>query len=836
MAQTPLEKKLTLQLLLATSFLAALLLFASQIVFWPISLHAPALKAVASPSHLQSYLNCCVILLLLMFFLTVRYLLIKSTKPLFALIAHAESLHTKTGSDRLFPASDSPEISSLGSSFNNLISQLDMQRKETEKLKVRYRAMTESDVSRQACIDQLRLQNDYLQSLHETALGLSGIHDLQSLLSAIIDRATNLMHTQHGFIFLLNDAKTEMEIRVTRGYFETFEHHPLKRGEDIAGHVWEQATVCVTPDYHQWSNGTYHSHHNTLKATIGVPLTSDGDVIGVIGLSSAVDNEHFDDIKIKMMQQFAELASLALDNARLYDSAKKEFIEHTRVDEQFRKLSLAVMQSPLSIIITDSQGNIEFANPYAVQLSGYNSEELMGKNPRIFKSDLTSRAKYKTLWDTILAGGEWRGELQNRKKNGQLYWERVFISPVRDNNGVITHFITIKEDISDFKIMENQLRHTQKLESIGQLASGIAHDFNNILTAIIGYGNLLLMKSPSQDPARSTAEQILAAAERGASITQKLLTFTRNQASNPVKIDLNAVILHVEKILHSLIGDNSNLVVKLSKQAVSVMADSVQMEQVLINLATNVRDAMPGGCTMTISTERVVLDTEFTSSHGIGPKGCYALLTVSDTGHGMDDDTIKRIFEPFYSTKETGKGTGLGLSIVYGIIKKHNGHIICKSKPDKGTVFYIYLPLEEEFTSISSPIPTALPDTSMRNTILLGNSDKESNSYTKRFLEEFGYSVIEAEDSGMVLEVYKKYCNSICLVILDGIISGCKGIKTFREIKSIVPVTRILLCGDPHDSTTKQLQSLFSSVHFISKPFPPKELLMKVREVVKDAP
>jgi two-component system NtrC family sensor kinase len=545
---------------------------------------------------------------------------------------------------------------------------------------------------------------------------------------------------------------------------------------------------------------------------------------------------------IKLLTPFFELLpqrnerGMPLENSRQSDPGKEELHERIKAEEQLCKLTHAAMQCPVSIIITDLQGEIDFVNPHVTKLTGYEPKELLGKNPRILKSGLTSKTTYMNLWETILGGGEWRGELQNRKKNGQLYWERVLISPIRDHDNNITHFIAIKEDISDFKIMENQLRHAQKMESIAQLAGGIAHDFNNILTAIIGYGNILLMKSPVESPLRSTAEQVLAAAERGASLTQGLLTFSRNQANNPLPIDLNAIIQRLENLLLGLIGDKSILNLTLYKLPLMIMADSMQIEQVLINLATNVRDAMPEGCTIAITTEPVVLDTEFASSHGIAQVGSYALLTVSDTGLGMDEAAIKRVFDPFYTTRETGKGTGLGLSIVYGIIKKHNGHIICNSKPGNGTVFYIYLPLNKEYPLATSSASVAAPDKSIGSTILLGDSDKANSAITKGLLEEFGYSVLEAEDPAMLLQIYQKHCNSIKLVILDGIITDVKGAKAFRELKATASINRIVLCGDPLNSTVKQLISLNQDLHFISKPFPPKELLLKVKEVFKDAP
>lgn len=693
----------------------------------------------------------------------------------------------------------------------------------------------ESDLARQASEEALRLQNNYLQALHETTLGLVGRLELHSLLSAIIARAATLMDTEHGFICLLNDDKTAMEPRVRLGFFETLEPTPLKRGEGIPGYVWEQGTPCATADYRQWVTGADISRYETLKATAGVPLTSGGEVIGAIGLSYTVPGQLFDDRKIQQMQQFAELASLALDNARLFDAARNELQEHARAEDRLRKLSHAVMQCPVSILITDLQGTIEFVNPQVTRLSGYEADELLGQNTRILKSGLTSQAKYRNLWDTILSGRQWHGELQNRHKNGQLYWERALISPIRDAEGAITHFIAILEDISDLKILENQLRHSQKMEAIGQLAGGIAHDFNNILTAILGYGNILLMKLPVDSPSRKTADQILAAAERGAGLTQGLLTFSRKQSSNMCRIDLNSIIERVIKLLVTLIGENSTLIVQLSKDPLPVMADSMQTEQVLINLATNVRDSMPEGGTVTIRTELVSLDSDFTASYGFG-NGRFVLLTMSDTGHGMDEETVKRIFEPFYTTKETGKGTGLGLSVVYGIVKKHNGHVLCTSRPGVGSDFRVYLPLAEETTIQPTSPPPCAPATPPRShRILLADFDETSRKTTSTLLEEFGYSVIEAENEKMAIVRYHDQQNPIHLVILDGITDDEHGVMVYREIRKTVPLEKILFCCGAQEAILNTLLSVDRDLHALTKPFPPKELLMKISEVVKDA-
>jgi len=396
------------------------------------------------------------------------------------------------------------------------------------------------------------------------------------------------------------------------------------------------------------------------------------------------------------------------------------------------------------------------------------------------------------------------------------------------------NFTAIKENISD--VVENQLQHAQKLEASRQLASGVAHDFNNILTAIIGYGNILLAKLPAKSPLVTTTEQILAAAERGAGLSQKLQAFSREQISNPTPTDLNGVIERVEKLLYTLIGDNIKLVALLAKQPLIVMAANRQVEQVLITLVTNIRDAMPGGGTITLKSELVELDDVFCSTHGIDQKGRHALLAMFYTKLGMDDDTTHEILDPTSICKMTGKETDHGHSIIYGIIKKHNGQIICNSGPNGSKNVCIYFPIKEEAPETPlSPAAVILSGASTSYTILLVDGKNTSCSITRGLLEEFGYCVIEAADAETALEKYRAHPSVIHLVIIDGIIAGTSGIKIFQEIKSTIPVARIILCGAPEDSAIKQLRLHNSNLHFIAKPFFPKELLMNVREVIKDA-
>lgn len=681
----------------------------------------------------------------------------------------------------------------------------------------------------------LHRQNEYLKVLHETTLGLISRLDVGSLLQTIVTRAGYLVGTEHCFVYLKNSDGTAMDMLFQSGVYDCFTHHPIHPGQGIAGKVWATGEAIHVDDYCQWEGRLPDQDRNVLHAMAGVPLKTNDEVIGVLGLAFIDPSFNFNDEQIALLDQFGELASLALDNARLYDAAQKELAERTKAEEQLRKLSYAVEQSPVSIVITDLNGNIEYANQHFSALTGYSQEELIGQNPRVLKSGLTTQAEYKNLWDTILSGHEWRGEFQNIKKNSDLYWELALISPIRNSNGDITHFMAIKEDISERKKMENQLRHSQKMEAVGQLAGGIAHDFNNILTAIIGYTTILQLKIPEDSPLKSTTDNILVSAERGASLTQGLLAFSRKTVSNPGRIDLNGILTRVDKLLIRLIGEDIRLITIPSEQPLPVLADSMQIEQVLMNLVTNARDAILEGGEITIKTELVNLDSNFIAAHGFGDYGQYALLTVTDTGHGMEADTVKHIFEPFFTTKETGKGTGLGLSIVYGIIKKHNGFILCHSLPGIGTIFHVYLPIADSAEEPETIAPQESSYRSGNEVILLAEDDDSTRELTKELLQEFGYSVIEANDGTQALELFQKNKKEIRLVILDALMPNMKGMDVYREIRTISPHQNVIICSGYSADIMEGRDSQDSQLHFIAKPFMPKELLMKIREVLEHA-
>jgi len=372
-------------------------------------------------------------------------------------------------------------------------------------------------------------------------------------------------------------------------------------------------------------------------------------------------------------------------------SIGEDITERKRSEELIRHLTLAVEQSPAGVVITDTSGTIRYVNRKFAELTGFSAAEALGKNPRIFKSGNTTLETYREMWKRITAGAEWRGVLQNRRKDGTLWWNAATISPMRDADGKVTHFLAIQQDVTQQRLLEDQLRQSQKMEAVGRLAGGVAHDFNNLLTVISSYSELLLEDLPDADQARrDDLGLIKKAAADAAELTRQLLAFSRQQVLEAKVLDLNAIVSGAGKMLQRVIGEDITLALVLAPKLGLVKADPGQIEQVIMNLAVNARDAMPHGGKLTIETTNAELDAGYTAEHSTVAAGSYVMLVVSDTGVGMDEETKRRIFEPFFTTKEQGKGTGLGLATVYGIVKQSGGFTWVYSEPGKGAAFKVY--------------------------------------------------------------------------------------------------------------------------------------------------
>ena len=486
------------------------------------------------------------------------------------------------------------------------------------------------------------------------------------------------------------------------------------------------------------------------------------------------------------------------------------------------------------VVITDRDGRIVWVNPAFTSLTGYTAEEVLGQTPRVLRSAKHDQSFYENLWSTIIAGRVWHGEITNHRKDGSEYTEEMTITPVRTNGDQIIHFIAIKQDISQRKRLEEQLYRTQKLEAVGRLAGGMAHDFNNALTVIIGLSELVQESLDADDPMCGRMVAIRQAADHAAELTRRLLAFSRRQILQPRVLSLNTLVAGMQEMLQRLIGEHIELTSAFRASRPIIKADPGQLEQVLMNLTVNARDAMAKGGRLTIETANVELDETYCVEHRPVRPGHYVMLTVSDTGCGMDSETLSRVYEPFFTTKKQGEGTGLGLSMVYGIVKQSEGYIWAYSEPKRGSTFKLYFP---EVGNAVSQVATPAAQPSARGgaeTILLVEDDQAARELICESLTRKGYHVLSAPDGASAKEFVRQQNQRVDLVLTDWLMPGMNGGELIVELKSLNPKIKSVCMSGFVPGDIGQPLSLGPEASFLQKPFTQAALLTRVRAVLDD--
>lgn len=383
---------------------------------------------------------------------------------------------------------------------------------------------------------------------------------------------------------------------------------------------------------------------------------------------------------------------VAVSSLLLFTVLTRYAVSRRRAEEERARLIAAIEAAAEVIVVTNPQGEIQYVNPAFEAVTGYRRDEAIGRNPRILKSGETDSSVYQELWGTISDGRTWRGRLTNRRKDGSLYTEEVAISPVFDDRGTIVNYVAAKRDITIELGLEQQLLQSQKLESLGTLATGISHDFNNILAIILGYSTMIEERVPSAEQVKQRFTAIAQAAERGANLVRQLLAFGRKSEKRLTILDINRLVAEIEGVLRETFPRNLRIEVQAAEELPRIRADADQIHQVLLNLCINARDSMPSGGLLEICTHLAAPGANRRSGD---PGSSWVAVEVRDTGHGMDEATRQRVFEPFFTTKIAGSGTGLGLSVVYGIIRNHGGEIEVESQVDAGSRFIVYLPVAD---------------------------------------------------------------------------------------------------------------------------------------------
>ena len=518
-----------------------------------------------------------------------------------------------------------------------------------------------------------------------------------------------------------------------------------------------------------------------------------------------------------------------------YEATNEDITERKQAEEalqESREALWSLINATMeSLLLVDPEGKILIANETVAQRLGKSVGEVIGTCQYDYFPQETADFRKAQYAAVLRTGKPVRFE---DSRIGRLFESCAY--PVFDDQGAVSKIAIFATDITERRKgeeektkLEAQLLQSQKIEAIGTLAGGIAHDFNNILTALIGYGTLLQMGLGKDNPLSVHVDHILSSSEKAAQLTQSLLTFSRKQPVALKPLNLNDTIRGTERLLGRLLTEDIQLQTDLTPDDTTVMGDATQIDQILFNLATNARDAMPLGGTLTIETGRVEMDSNFIRDHGYGKTGTYVLISVSDTGTGMDEETKRHIFDPFFTTKEVGRGTGLGLSTIYGVVVQHNGYINVSSEPGRGTIFHIYFPAVT--AAVENEEPASVEMSQGHETILVAEDNEGVRSLVKTILSKYGYTIIEAVDGEDAVRQFNAH-EDIDLLIIDSVMPKKNGRQVYDEIYRKNRHIRVLfMSGYTRDIVLdKGIEE--KSFHFISKPLSPNGLLRKVREVL----
>ncbi len=521
-------------------------------------------------------------------------------------------------------------------------------------------------------------------------------------------------------------------------------------------------------------------------------------------------------------------ASVAAERERVRGSAELRQAEMERTS-----LAAAIEQAAEEILITDVEGNIRYCNLAFEHSTGYSRSEVIGRNPRFLKSGKHDAELYRVLWNTILNGRVWGGRFTNRKKDGSLYEVEGTTSPILDA-GKISGFVSARRDVTERLQVESQLRQAQKMESVGRLAGGVAHDFNNLLTIINGYAQMVMEQTAEKSPQHAQLQEILKAGGRAASLTRQLLAFSRKQVIEPRVLDMNDVLTNLEKMLRPLIGEDIELRVIPAPQPGQIKADPAQVEQVILNLAVNARDAMPRGGKLVIETTNAELDEGYARTHAEATPGIYVMLAVSDTGCGVTPENLSHIFEPFFTTKEIAKGTGLGLATVYGIVKQSGGHISVYSEVGRGSTFKVYWP------RLDQPVEEPGQKTKLQvkltgsETILVVEDEPAVRALISDTLEPKGFRVLVAGDGKEAMALAGRFAGPIHLLLTDVIMPDFSGKELADRLRPSRRELKVLFISGYTAEMIAHHGVLEEGLALLPKPFTSDTLIRKVRAILDE--
>ena len=641
-----------------------------------------------------------------------------------------------------------------------------------------------------------------LEALHETTLALLERNDPSEILETIVGTAAALVGVQNGFLYLVDPVRERLVLEIALGMFASYRGVELGRGEGLSGRVWVERKPLAVDNYGTWSARVPTYAGSRFCATAGIPLVVAGEVVGVIGVGDETPGRSFGEGELALLSRFGRLASLVLERAQLLRRLQEE-----------RDYSERLIESANALVIgVGADARIELFNQEAARTTGYSPDEAVGRSfLELLPAELFPEAEHSYTRALLEGTLPETFEAPLLAKDGArrlISWRTraVFVDGLP--RGVIGFGI----DVTERHRLEEELRQSQKMEAVGRLAGGIAHDFNNLLTAITGYGELALAKLPDDEPVRENVFEMKRAGERAADLTRQLLAFSRRQVLQPEVMNVNTVVAELERMLRRLLGAQVELVTDLDPALGATKADPGQLEQVVMNLALNARDAMPRGGRLLLATRNEIIDGE-----------PFAVLEVTDTGHGMDPATLEQAFEPFFTTKPVGEGTGLGLSTVYGIVKQSGGDVAVSSVPGSGTTVRVLLPRATEATSAGAGAPH-VPARRADATILLVEDEDVVRGLLVTMLRDAGYRVIEAANGADAIAAAGDE-PSIDLLLTDVVMPGLGGPELAETLLEQRPGLRVVFVSGYSADATERQRRATAGTAFLQKPFTRAQLI-----------
>ncbi len=664
-----------------------------------------------------------------------------------------------------------------------------------------------------------------LQSaLYSIAEASSSADDLPQFFAVIHRIIGKLMYARNCFIALLDPATQTVNFPY---WVDEKDPHPgpQKMGKTLTDYILRtgQPLLALPHKLRELElDGEIERAGAPSLDWMGVPLKKGEVTFGVLVVQSYEKDIRFGEKEKELLTFVSRHVASAVDHKFNQEALR-------RSEARYRSL---VESAVYGIYVSDTKENLVSVNPALVTMLGYQSaEELVGRN--LARDICADSAEHSRLVQGLRATGRLQGHeaIWKRAEGGAI---RVRLSGrlFTDEQTGAEQVEMIVEDITERRALEEQFRQAQKMEAVGQLAGGVAHDFNNLLTVITGYSEILLDEIPEDNPGRRHAREIRGAADRATELTRQLLAFSRKQVLQTKVLDLNTVVGSMQGMLRRLIGEDIMLVTRPGANLGRVKADPMQIEQIILNLAVNARDAMPKGGTLMIETENVHLDASYARQHAGAAEGDYVMLAVSDTGCGMDAETRSHIFEPFFTTKEKGKGTGLGLAMVYGTIKQSGGYIWVYSEPGQGSSFKIYLPLVKAEAESAPAEPARIDENCGKETILLVEDEFSLRELVRTTLHSKGYVVLEASDGKDALNLCERYHGSIDLMLTDVVMPGMSGRELADRLKQLRPGLRVLYMSGYTDSVAVHRGVLDPKMSFIQKPFTLDALARQVRKTL----